>query len=262
MSDPTVLYEVAERVATITLNRPDRLNAFDREMIGLLADRIAEADADTGVGCIVITGAGRGFCSGGDVNMVHAQDEAEASLDGQIAWRMGLHESVPLRLYETRTPTIAGVNGVAAGAGMAIACACDLRVASSGARFSAAYGRIGRSGDFGGTWFLTRLVGPSRAREMYLTGRPVDAERALSLGLVDDVHAPDALAAEVRALASDIAAGPPSAQARMKDAFRLAEVSDLRQVLRLEATNQTLCGASPEGRDYLERFMQKRSEPR
>ena len=263
MPEPTVLYEVSPaRVATLTLNRPDQLNAISPDLAERLGALLVQAEADDAVGCVVITGAGRGFCAGGDLGVMAqrdgAADPSPEELAAQAAARSELHERIPLRLHELSKPTIAILNGAAAGAGLGLAAACDLRVASAKAKLTTGFARVGRSGDFGGTFFLSRLVGPSRARELYFTSEVLSAQRALEIGLVDHVHAPDDVLAEGTALAERIAAGPPQALARMKEAFRVAEQGDLRRLLDAEAWLQTLSGNSDEGQRYLAAFLAAR----
>jgi 2-(1,2-epoxy-1,2-dihydrophenyl)acetyl-CoA isomerase len=263
MAEPLVRYDVSDDgVGTLTLNRPDRLNAISPDLARELVAALERAAADHGVRCIVLTGAGRGFCAGGDLGVMHQRDgNAQATveeLEQQTADRAWLHEQIPLRLYEMDKPTIAAVNGAAAGAGLSLALACDLRLAAETAKFTTGFSRVGRSGDFGGTFFLSRLIGPSRSRELYFTSETVLADRALELGLVDHVHPADEVLTAATELARRIAAGPPHALARMKEAFRKADGGDLRGLLQLEARLQTLSGNSDEGRSFLARFTESR----
>jgi 2-(1,2-epoxy-1,2-dihydrophenyl)acetyl-CoA isomerase len=263
VSETTVLYEVTPaRVATLTLNRPAHLNAISPELAQRLSELLDAAEADDAVGCVLITGAGRGFCAGGDLGVMADRDDAgdpsPEQLAAQASARAQMHARIPLRLHELSKPTIAVVNGAAAGAGLILAAACDLRVASAAAKLTTGFARVGRSGDFGGTFFLPRLVGPSRARELYFTSEVLTAQRALEIGLVDHVHAPADALREGTALAERIAAGPPLALARMKEAFRVAEEGDVRRLLDTEAWLQTLSGAGEEGRRYLAAFLAAR----
>lgn len=259
MSESTVLYDVSSaRVATITLNRPAQLNAISAAMAEALGAALDRAASDDAVGCVAIVGAGRGFCAGGDLDMIAKCDRAASlsidELDAQIAARAIMHARIPLRLYELDKPTVAILNGAAAGAGFSLALACDLRVASVAAKLTTGFARVGRSGDFGGTYFLTRLVGPSRSRELYFTSEVLLADRAFKMGIVDHVYPADDVLREGTALAERIAAGPPHALARMKQAFRVAEQGDLRRLLDVEARLQTLSGMSSEGEEFLSRF--------
>lgn len=262
MSEPLVRYEVSPaRVATLTLNRPEQLNAISAELADALAQALDRAAADDAVGCVVLTGAGRGFCAGGDLGVMAQRDGGATSsveeLEAQIAGRARMHVQIPLRIFELDKPTVAIVNGAAAGAGLSLALACDLRVAATSAKLTTGFARVGRSGDFGGTFFLSRLIGPARSRELYFTSEVVLAERARELGFVDHVHPRDEVLARGTALAEQIAAGPPQALARMKQAFRVAEQGDLRRLLDLEAELQTVSGNSAEGRERLARFLER-----
>jgi 2-(1,2-epoxy-1,2-dihydrophenyl)acetyl-CoA isomerase len=264
MTEPLVCCETSDSgVAVLTLNRPERFNAISPELGRELAAALARAAADDEVRCVVLTGAGRGFCAGGDLGVMQQRDGGTEvgvdDLERQIADRAWLHEQIPLRIFELDKPTIAAVNGAAAGAGLSLALACDLRVAADTAKFTTGFSRVGRSGDFGGTFFLSRLIGPSRSRELYFTSETVTADRALLLGLVDHVHPAGEVLAAAVALAERIAAGPPHAIRRMKQAFRVAEGGDLRRLLDLEAELQTLSGNSEEGRDFLARFTASRA---
>ncbi len=192
MAEPELLVERGEDgVALLTMNRPDRLNALSDEMLTLLLDALRGLAADAEVGCVVLTGAGRGFSAGGDMKARATgerppPDTPEAGMD-QLRARM---EASRL-LHEMPKPTIAMLNGVAAGAGMALALACDKRIAGEGARMTTAFAKMGFSGDFGGHWFLSRLVGPARARELYFTSEVLDSARMAALGLANRV-VPDA----------------------------------------------------------------------
>jgi 2-(1,2-epoxy-1,2-dihydrophenyl)acetyl-CoA isomerase len=263
VSDEPVLYSVApSRVATITLNRPDKLNAFSPAMSLLVADHLDAAEADDDVGCVILTGAGKGFCAGGDLGTLAERDSGGvaglADLERQAAERLLMHERVPLKLHELSKPTLAVLNGAAAGAGLSLAAACDIRVAAAGAKLTTAFARVGRSGDLGGTFFLSRLLGPSRSRELYFTAEVLSAERALEIGLVDHVYPADRLHEEADALARKIAAGPTGAIGRMKEAFRVAEEGDLRRLLVAEARLQSLSSLSEEGQEFLARFLASR----
>lgn len=257
-------------VATITLNRPDQLNAMSGELIDRFGEVMRELEVDRSVGCVVLTGAGRGFCSGGDVGGMQQRDAAsntprEPGTDlehwedaAAAAWRM--HRDVTLPFYRLPIPTVALVNGPAAGAGFSLACGADIRIAAEGAFFTTAFGRIGRSGDFGGTFLIRQLLGPARARELYFTSARVDAQTALDWGLVNYVYSAERLLPEGIALAARIAAGPRRAHARMKRVFEAADAHDFERVLELESMYMTLSGRSAEGRKFLAAFQAERSK--
>jgi 2-(1,2-epoxy-1,2-dihydrophenyl)acetyl-CoA isomerase len=263
VSDEPVLYSVAPSgVATITLNQPDKLNAFSAAMAALVAGHLDAAEADEAVGCVILTGAGKGFCAGGDLGALADRDSGKVAgvgdLERQVAERVWMHEAVPLKLYQLSKPTLAVVNGAAAGAGLSLAAACDIRLAAAGAKLTTAFARVGRSGDLGGTYFLSRLLGPSRSRELYFTSEVLSAEWALEIGLVDHVYPAERLREEAEALAGKIAAGPTRAIGRMKEAFRIAEEGDLRRLLLAEARLQSVSSLSEEGQEFLARFLASR----
>ncbi len=250
-------------VATITLNRPERLNALTVAMADQLGAALVEVDADPQIGCVLLTGAGRGFCAGGDMGLVSDGGGSAGSgeLDAvaaEAARTAKMHREIPLRIHHLSKPTVAFVNGAAAGAGLSLACACDIRVASSAAKFTTAFIRIGRSGDFGGTFFLPRLVGHARARELYFTSEVLDAQTALDIGLVEHVYPPSEAQEQAMALASRIAEGPPATLAKMKQMFRAAEGADLETLLDLEATTMALTGQSGEAQRLLAEFLSSR----
>ncbi|MGA7327670.1 MAG: enoyl-CoA hydratase [Rhodomicrobium sp.] len=244
-------------VVTLTLNRPARLNAFSAAMIdGLLEalHRLAK-DADTGV--IVLTGAGRAFCAGGDVKSM-----AEGSVhhnDEQAIQRLRGRMEVARLLHEIQKPVIAMVNGPAAGAGMALALACDLRIAAESARFITAFANVGFSGDFGGSYFLSKLVGTGKARELYYTAASVNAAEALELGIVNQVVADEALAEATQALARRLADGPRVALGLMKRNFNAAESGSLGELLDLEARHQIETGQTEDHREAARAFVEKRA---
>lgn len=252
----TVLVDVSDHIGTLTLNRPDKLNALSGEMMEVLTaiiERLAEAKE---VRCVVVTGAGRGFCSGGDIASMAS---GEALPNENPAARLRRLEETSRLLHEMPKPTIAQVNGPAAGAGLSIALACDMRIAGESARFGTAFVRVGFSGDFGGTWMLQRLVGPAKARELYFTGDLIDAPEAERIGLVNRVVPDDKLADETRALAERIAKGPPIALARMKQNMNLGLVSDYSSLLDAEAENMIMTGMTEDNREAIKAFLEKRS---
>src|SRR5262245_41756919 len=202
----TDLLETKEDViAWLTLNRPDRLNAFSPEMLLALRETLQRLSGDATVGAVIITGAGRGFCAGGDVKTMPAR--AAAGFEERVEGLRRMHQ-LPLLLRTIPKIVIAMVNGPAVGAGLGLAMACDLRIAGRSARFGTGFAGVGYSGDFGGSWTLTRLVGTAKARELYFLGDIIDAETAQGLGLVSRVVEDDGLRDETEALAQRIADGP------------------------------------------------------
>jgi enoyl-CoA hydratase/carnithine racemase len=249
---------VEERVAVVTLERPEARNAITLEMRRVLSRLIPELGQDPEVGCVLLTGAGGAFCAGGDTKSMAREGRPpspEARIR-QLKWEHG----IPAALHRLEKPTLAALPGPAAGAGLGLALACDLRIAAESAFVTTSYARLGLSGDYGTSWFLTRLVGPGRARELMFLGDRVDARECERLGLVNRV-VPDAeLEREAEALARRLAAGPPIALRLMKDNLNRALDLDLQACLDLEAERMVL-GAQTE--DYLEavQAFQERRPP-
>jgi 2-(1,2-epoxy-1,2-dihydrophenyl)acetyl-CoA isomerase len=261
-----LLCEIAAGVATITLNRPDKRNALSNELTPALRKALLDADTDPGVRCVVITGAGRAFCSGGDVSgmggnaapATAANDASKRTIDDAIRNLQQGQETLTLRLFDLSKPTIAALPGAAAGAGVSIALACDLRIAARSAFITTAFANIGLSGDYGGSWLLTRLVGVSRAKELYYTSRRVGAEEGLALGIFNEVVADEELSARTQALARTIAAGPPIAIRYMKENLNRAVGADLRTALAMEADRMVRCMRTDDHKEAVQAFMGKR----
>ena len=257
MSDD-LLEAVKDSVAVLTLNRPDRLNAMSRSMLDGLLEALPRLAEDPTVGVVVLTGAGRGFCAGGDVKAMAEGIETMGTALEDRAQGLRSRMEVSRWLHEMPKPTIAMVRGAAAGAGLSLALACDVRIAADSARFGTAFARVGYSGDFGGSFFLTQLVGTAKARELYFTADLVDAQHALLLGLVNRV-VPDAqLEDETMALAARIARGPRIALRYMKRNLNAAETGRLGDVLDLEAWHHTRCGMTEDHREAAKAFVEKR----
>ena len=253
-----LLEALKDGVAVLTLNRPDRLNAMSPSMLDALLEALPRLAADPEVGVVVLTGAGRAFCSGGDVKaMAEGREFGGTTLEDK-AQALRSRMEVSRWLHEMPKPTIAMVRGAAAGAGLSLALACDLRVAGDTARFATAFARVGYSGDFGGSWFLTQLVGTGKARELYFTTDIVDAREARELGMVNRV-VPDArLEEETLALAARLARGPRVAYRYMKRNFNAAESGTLKDLLDLEAWHHTRCGLTEDHREAAKAFVEKR----
>ncbi len=253
-----VLLETAERVATVTLNRPQKLNAFDYAMAEKMLAALEQAAGDQQVRCVVVTGAGRGFCAGGDISAMASGGAALGGEQMDPVARLRHEEEVSRLLHEMPKPTIAMVNGAAAGAGLSIALACDIRIAAASARFGTAFVRVGFSGDFGGIWMLQRLVGPAKARELYFTAELIDAREAERIGLVNRTVPDDRLREETLALAGKIADGPPIALARMKQNLNLGLTSDFSSLLDAEAEGQVMTGLTQDHQNAVRAFLDKR----
>ena len=180
-----IIEAISDGVATLTLNRPDRLNALSATITDALLEALPRLAADPAVGVIVLTGAGRAFCAGGDVKRMAGDPDERSAPDAVQKLRAKME--ISRLLHEIPKPTIAMVNGPAAGAGLAMALACDLRIAGESARFVTAFAKVGFSGDFGGSYFLSKLIGTGKARELYFTAEPLNAAHALALGIVNRV---------------------------------------------------------------------------
>lgn len=245
MSDELLVADDAG-VRTITLNRPDRLNALNGALMAPLADACADAARDPAVGCVIVTGAGRGFCAGGDLKDGGA-DRAGAGANRDSGGRneqgfsrlRGFMETARL-LHEMPKPTIAMVNGPVAGAGIGIAGACDLRFAAESATFLTAFDRIGGSGDFGSTWFWTKILGTGVARELFLLGEKLTGQEAFAKGIYTRLFSDDLLAAETMAAARRLADGPRMGYRYMKANLNMAEDAAFETALDHEALNMTL----------------------
>lgn len=272
MADDVLFEKRADGVALVTLNRPDSLNAMGRQLMAMLAEYLDRCVRDREVRAVVLTGAGRAFCAGGDVKEMgqnRPQGEGDGgpplsmigAMDEAVAWLRETQLRTSYALHTMPKPTIAMVNGPAVGAGLSLALACDLRIASDRARFGTAFRNVGLSGDFGGSFFLTRLVGPAKARELYFTAEMIDAEAALRLGMVNRVVPHDELEAETLAFAANLAAGPTATFARMKQNLNLAEQADLKTLMDQEALNMRLSGMSNDSREAVRAFIEKR-EPK
>jgi enoyl-CoA hydratase/carnithine racemase len=245
-----IVSETRDAVTTITLNRPDKLNAF----AGTMREDLLAALREAGGRVVVITGAGRAFCAGGDVeNMARLQKAGDVA-----AFRKLLDAGAAIVEQIVTMPqiVIAAINGVAAGAGCNLALACDYRIASDQAKLGEAFVRIGIHPDWGGTWTLPRLVGTSRALEIMATGRTVDAAEALAIGMVDRVVSD--LAAETAALARAIAGGPPIAIEGIKRALAASRTNDLRAQLAVETENQLRAFVSSDAAALMGAFLDKR----
>jgi 2-(1,2-epoxy-1,2-dihydrophenyl)acetyl-CoA isomerase len=252
-----LLYEVKDAVATLTLNRPDRLNALGDTLRDDLHDAVLRASGDGEVRVMVITGAGKGFCSGGDVKAMNEAKESRTErpiLDKVAPGR----DRTLLAMRDAPQPIIAAVNGAAAGAGMNLALGCDIRLASTAARFGETFVKRGLHPDWGGTYFLPRLVGMAKAAEMIFTGDMIDAAEALRLGIVSALHAPEELMPATYDLARRIAAGPPVAIRLAKRALYHNLDTDLRGGLEFETFAQNICFETDDAREGIRAFVDKR----
>jgi len=256
MSQPHVLYEIKNHVAIITLNRPEARNAFSHEMITLWNDYLKQARGNNTVRVIIVTGAGDTFCSGGDI-----REMAEGRLQ---SWDMksflwdGVHRII-LTLEDLDKPVIAAINGAAMGAGMDMAIMCDIRMCSENARFAESYINMGVIAGDGGAYFLSRLVGTSKALELLLTGEVVSPEEALQLGIVNRVVPHEDLTKETIALAETIAHKPPLAVRMMKRSVYQAQTVSLRSHLDYISSQMALLSETDDHREAAQAFLEKRA---
>ena len=252
-----LLYEAKDGVATLTLNRPERLNALGDTLREDLQDAVTRASEDPEIRVLIVTGAGKGFCSGGDVKAMSERKESGTGRPLLEKVAPGRDRTV-LALRDAPKPVIAAVNGAAAGAGMNLALCCDIRLASTAAKFSQAFVRRGLHPDWGGTYFLPRIVGAAKACELIFTGEVIDAQEALRLGIVSAVHAPEELMGAAHALARKIADGPPIAIRLAKRGIYHNLECDLRQALEYETFAQNICFDTEDAAEGIRAFVDKR----
>jgi len=253
----TLLVENKDAVRIITLNRPDKLNAFNDEITFKLQDALKEAEKDAGTRAIIITGAGRGFCAG--------QDLASRSINFEAGQRVSLGDSIRrrynpviIRIRRMEKPIIAAVNGVAAGAGASLALACDFRIAADTVSFIQSFTKVGLIPDSGSTFFLPRLIGFTKAMELIFTADKLPAKEALELGLVNKVVPQDQLMTETLEFAERLARGPTKAFGLTKRAVNRAIFPDLEELLDYEASLQEIAGRSDDFEEGVKAFIEKR----
>jgi 2-(1,2-epoxy-1,2-dihydrophenyl)acetyl-CoA isomerase len=251
--------EIRGSIATLTLHRPERLNALDNGTLAELATALRDLSERADVRVLVLTGAGRAFCAGGDVTGQPSRFDWEG--DRHLSRLRAIHFGVVKTLAAMDKPTLALINGVAAGGGLSLALACDLRFAAKSARFGAGFRRVALAVDMGLSYFLPRAVGSAKALEILYTGDLIDAAEALRIGLVNRVVEGSRLLDEGLSVADSIASGPPLALRRAKQAVREGARSGLDAALELEAELQSLCLLSEDHREGVEAFLAKR-EPK
>ena len=254
-SVPDLIETVEDGIATLTLNRPERLNALSMDMRHGLLEALERLGHDPNIGCIVLTGAGRAFSAGGDVKSMG--ERAEGGFEPR-ARGIRFSNTIPKLMRTLPKTVIAMVNGVAVGAGLSMALAADLRVAGRSARFGTGFLKIGLSGDWGGTWTMTRLVGTAKARELYLLGDMIGSGEALTHGLVNRVVDDAELRATTMAMARRIAGMPQIAVGYVKRNLHAAETSDFQTVLDMEAFHQARCSQTEDHREAVKAFAEKR----
>jgi len=254
-----VLYEQEGGIVTLTLNDPDTRNALSPEIIDALLAHVARINADLRVGCVILTGAGKSFCSGGNVKKI-GQRAASPPIPAEIrrGYRHGV-QRLPLALYDLEAPLIAAVNGAAIGVGCDLAAMCDIRLAGASARFAESFLRVGLVSGDGGAWFLPRAVGLSKAYELTFTGDAISAEQALEMGLVSRVVEDGALLDEARKLAGRIAAQPPHALRLSKRLIRDSQRIDLAASLEMASSMQALAQYTDDHREAMAAIAEKRA---
>jgi 2-(1,2-epoxy-1,2-dihydrophenyl)acetyl-CoA isomerase len=253
-AEQTVLYRVENGVATITLNRPERRNAVTPAMLQALHEQFVQAGQDENVRAVLLTGAGKGFCAGQDLSVFGGVPEPEAVRDVVLNYYRPMIESI----CQLEKPVIAAINGVAAGAGASLALACDLRIMAEDASILMAFSNIGLVPDAGASWFLTRLVGYSRAYEIAITGERVTALRCLELGLANRITAVNALAADAEQWAQQLAQRPTMALGLTKRVMLQATQQDLAAILVAEAELQAQAITTADHREGVKAFVEKR----
>jgi 2-(1,2-epoxy-1,2-dihydrophenyl)acetyl-CoA isomerase len=256
VAGPLVLTTQRDGIATLVMNRPEKLNALNTELAAALNEALGRMAADDSVRVVVLTGAGRAFCAGGDLGRISAGREGGGAARLEPLLRAGM-QSV-LRMRTMPQPVIAAVNGPAAGAGMNIAMAADIRIAAEDAVFGQSFAKVGLFPDYGGIFFLPQLAGPSRAAQMFYTGDMIDAKTALQLGIVNQVVPAAQLEAEARALAQKIAQGPPVAIRAVKQVLFGADRAALEAALETEVRQQLICFQSEDCREGMAAFFEKR----
>lgn len=253
-------------VLTLTLNRPDARNAMSGEMNDALAKTLAWAELDGAVKAIVLTGAGKGFCAGGDVKGMNSRNEGGGDggggngggIDAAIHRQRVNQRATAGKLFKMPKPTLAALPGAAAGAGFSLALACDLRIMASSAIMTTAFAKVGFSGDYGGTYFLTQLVGSAKARELYYLSDRIGADEALRLGLTNWICEFDELQARAQEIARRLANGPTIAYRYMKENLNRAMAGDVDDCLDLEATHHVHCGQTADHKEAAKAFVEKR----
>jgi 2-(1,2-epoxy-1,2-dihydrophenyl)acetyl-CoA isomerase len=253
---PVLLEAKHDGIATVVMNRPERLNALNNELATALNDALGRLAEDKSISVVVLTGAGRAFCAGGDLALIGKGRASGQTQALEPLLRSGMQAVMTMRVMPQ--PVIAAVNGPAAGAGMNIALAADIRIAAEEATFGQNFAKVGLFPDFGGTYFLPQLIGPAKAAELFYTGDMIDAKTALGLGIVNHVVPAAQLEAEVKSLAQKIAQGPPLAIRAVKKTLFGKEKEKLAAALEQEVQEQIHCYLSEDCSEGIRAFFEKR----
>ena len=256
----SVLYEQDDRIVKITLNRPDTRNALSGDIIEGLVEYIQKADKDKNVGCVILTGAGKSFSSGGNLQEIKDMTTKDQMTQAQLEdwYRFGI-QKIPLTMNSIDVPVVAAVNGHAIGAGNDLCTMCDIRIAGEDAKFSESFLRIGIIPGDGGSWFLPKIIGLARANEMILTCEVLDANKALDWGLVSKVVPNENLIVEARQLAKKIASQPPEASRRAKRLLRMSQNVPLQDALEMSASQQSILQQLDDHREAIDALLEKRN---
>ena len=257
-----LIFEKSNGVALLTMNRPEARNAMSGEMNQAMQEVLAEVELDKEIRCVVLTGAGKGFCAGGDVKGMASSGDGtvgDNTIDSAIHKQRVHQRATSGKLFKMPKPTIAALPGAAAGAGLSYALACDLRLMSSSAIMTTAFAKVGFSGDYGGSYFITQLLGSAKARELYYLSDRITAEEALKLGLTNWVCEPDALMEKTMEIANRLASGPSVAYRYMKENLNRAMHGEVDDCLDLEATHHIHCGQTEDHRNATKAFVEKKS---
>ena len=257
-AQPCLLERRNGRVLVLELNRPERLNALNGKLHAKLNGALAAAAADADVGAVILTGSGRAFSAGGDLSGGREHPEVPVTQESR-ADTLLQHANSARLLHQMLKPTIAMINGVAAGSGLALALACDLRFAAEDAKLTTAYLKVAMSGDLGVTHFLTQLVGTAKARELLFLNEKIDAREALQMGLVNRIAHPEQLLETTMACASNLANGPSIALRHMKRNLLIAENGSLDAVIESEAYGMARCGRTHDAKEAGVAFREKRA---
>jgi len=256
----SVLYEQNQRIVTITLNRPDTRNALSGDIIDGLVGSLEKANRDKNVGCVILTGAGKSFSSGGNLQEIKDMTTKDNMSQSQLEdwYRLGI-QKIPLTMNAIDVPVVAAVNGHAIGAGNDLCTMCDIRIAGEDAKFSESFLRIGIIPGDGGSWFLPKIIGLSRASEMILTCDVLNAEKALDWGLVSQVVSNEELLNKANEIATKIAGQPPEASRRAKRLLRMSQNVPLDKALEMAASQQSILQMMDDHREAIDALLEKRS---
>ena len=256
-----LIFEKENGVAVLTMNRPEARNAMSGEMNEAMRATLEEVELDPTVRCVVLTGAGKGFCAGGDVKGMASSGDGtvgDNTIDAAIHSQRVHQRATAGKLFKMPKPTIAALPGAAAGAGLSYALACDLRIMASSAIMTTAFAKVGFSGDYGGSYFMTQLIGSAKARELYFLSDRVTADEALDLGLTNWVCEPDDLMTKTMEIADRLANGPSVAYRYMKENLNRAMNGEVDDCLDLEATHHIHCGQTEDHRNATKAFVEKK----